>query len=71
MNAVQENSCIDCLHCKVSATSTKNCKMCFCSETKKKVWHKIAHWEEKKVCKKFVDLSKDELPRLPLLKKKV
>jgi hypothetical protein len=67
---MEDKNCTDCLHCKVSATSTKNKKMCFCSETKKKARHKIAHWKEKTVCKKFIDLSNDELPRLPLLKKR-
>jgi hypothetical protein len=63
-------NCVDCLHCRVSAKSTKNKQMCFCSETKKKKRHKIKHWKEQKVCRKFVDLSDDELPRLPLLRKR-
>jgi hypothetical protein len=50
-------SCIDCLHCKVSAKSTKNNRLIFCAETKKKQNHKEKYWLAKKVCKKFEDMS--------------
>jgi hypothetical protein len=70
MKEEKPNNCTDCLHCKVSAKSTKNKKMCFCSETKKQERHKIQYWKEKKVCRKFFDLSDDELPRLLLLRKR-
>jgi len=45
-------TCFDCLHCKVSAKS-KNLRLCFCAETKKKVNHKDDFWLKKPVCKKF------------------
>jgi len=49
-------TCFDCLHCKVSAKSTKNCRLCFCSETRKKERHKERYWLSRLVCKKFVDM---------------
>ena len=66
----ENKTCVDCLHCKVSATSTKNRRMCFCSLTKAKERHKLTHWQNKKVCKKFFDMSVDEVKRPPLLKKR-
>jgi hypothetical protein len=63
-------TCLDCLHCKVSAKSKKTCRMCYCSETKKKERHRITHWQKKKVCKKFSDMSVDEIKRQPILKKR-
>jgi hypothetical protein len=50
-------SCFDCLHCKVSAKSTKNCRLCFCAETKNKERHKETFWLTRKLCKKFNDIT--------------
>lgn len=50
-------TCFDCLHCKVSANSTKNCRLCFCAKTKAKERHKEPYWLKKSVCKKFEDMS--------------
>jgi hypothetical protein len=64
----KEKNCSDCLHCKVSAKS-KLITLCFCAETKKKARRKIKHWQEKKVCRKFYDMTVDEGRRQPLIKK--
>ena len=48
-------NCFDCLYCKVSAKS-KNHRLCFCAETKKKERHKDSYWLKKPVCKKFEDM---------------
>jgi hypothetical protein len=53
----KKNSCFDCLHCKVSAKSTRNCKLYFCAKTKKKANHKEPFWTKRKVCRKFDDMS--------------
>jgi len=50
-------NCFDCLHCKVSSESTEDCRLCFCSQTKKKVKHKDNFWLNKKPCDDFFDLS--------------
>jgi len=52
-----KKTCFDCLHCKVSAKSTKNCRFCFCAETAKKEKHKEPFWIDKQICKKFEDMS--------------
>ena len=49
--------CVDCLHCKVSAKSTKNRRLCYCAESKKKERHREPYWVEKKVCHEFEDMS--------------
>jgi len=58
---VTENSsmkkCTDCLNCKVSATSTKNRRLCFCSEDKQKTKHLEIYFIRKTVCKNFSDMS--------------
>jgi len=51
-----KKSCIDCLHCKVCAMSTKNSRLCFCSKTKNKERDLEIFWRNKNVCKKFVDM---------------
>ena len=52
-----KKTCADCLHCKVSAKSKENRLLCFCAETEKKVRHKEPYWLERKVCKKFEDMT--------------
>ena len=53
----EKKTCFDCLHCKVSAKSTKNCRLCFCIKAEKKANHKEAYWFNKKLCKHFEDMS--------------
>ena len=53
----EKKNCLDCLHCKVSAKSTRNCRLCFCAETGKKEKHKEPYWIIKPVCKKFTDMA--------------
>ena len=50
-------TCIDCLYCKVSRTSTEKKRLCFCSEKKKKVNHTEKYWLEKKPCSEFEDMT--------------
>jgi hypothetical protein len=52
-----EKTCFDCLHCKVSAKSTKYCRLCFCAEAEVKKNHKETYWLAKPVCEKFDDMS--------------
>jgi hypothetical protein len=53
----EKKSCVDCLYCKVSAKSTKNNRLIYCAETKKKENHKEPYWLVKTVCKKFEDMT--------------
>ena len=50
-------TCFDCLHCKVSAKSKINRRLCFCSETVKKKRHLEPYWVKKPVCGNFEDMS--------------
>ena len=52
-----QKTCLDCLYCKVSARSTVNCRLCFCSQTAKKERHKEPYWLNKKPCVDFEDMS--------------
>jgi hypothetical protein len=54
---IEAKTCFDCLHCKVSAKSTANVRLCFCSETKSKKLRIEAYWLDKKLCTKFNDMS--------------
>jgi len=49
-------TCVDCLHCKVSAISMEQERLCFCSFSKKQKLHKETYWTDKKVCEKFHDM---------------
>jgi len=53
----KRKKCTDCLNCKVSSTSTKDKKLCFCSQAKNKKYLTLAYWITKKVCKKFEDMT--------------
>ena len=57
MRETKKGTCLDCLHCKVSAKSTANNRLCFCSETEKKKRHKEPYWLAKKVCQEFEDVE--------------
>jgi hypothetical protein len=52
-----KKTCADCLHCKVSKKSTKESRMCFCSEKKKRTNHIETYWLVKKPCDEFEDMS--------------
>jgi len=52
-----QKTCLDCLFCKVSAKSTANCRLCFCSQKEKKELHKEPYWLAKKLCVYFADMS--------------
>jgi len=52
-----KKTCFDCLYCKVSAKSTAKCRLCFCSETRKKGKHKDSYWLTRAICKKYEDMS--------------
>ena len=52
-----KKNCGDCLHCKVACISTKDNKLCFCSQAKKKIYFTLAYWITKKVCKNFEDMT--------------
>ena len=62
----KEKTCVDCLHCKVSARSRKNNRLCFCAEKAKREQHKETYWLTKPACKKFIDMVEIK-PRRPLL----
>jgi len=52
-----QKTCLDCLHCKVSAKSTAKCRLCFCAMSTKKERHKEAYWLVKKLCGYFEDMT--------------
>jgi hypothetical protein len=56
MVKIKEQFCVDCLFCKVSVKSTKNNRLCYCSESKSKQNHKEKHWAEKKICDNFYNM---------------
>jgi hypothetical protein len=57
MAAKKERFCGDCLHCKVSARSTKNKRLCFCGNKKSPRNHREQFWLAQKPCKAFVDMG--------------
>jgi len=71
-----QKTCLDCLYCKVSAKSTANCRLCFCSLKDVQKRHKEPYWLAKTPCEDFEDMT-DNRPvsrilfpakkRLPLL----
>jgi hypothetical protein len=54
---MKKKTCLDCLYCKVSARSTVNCRLCFCSQKKVQVRHKEKYWLMKKLCGEFADMT--------------
>jgi hypothetical protein len=52
-----KKSCLDCLYCKVSVRSTKNRRLCFCSQTVKKEKHREPFWRSKRLCDGFDDMT--------------
>jgi len=52
-----QKTCLDCLNCKVSAKSTPNCRLCFCSLKENQIRHKEKYWLKNKLCDFFEDMS--------------
>jgi hypothetical protein len=58
MRTKKAKTCLDCLHCKVSASSKRNCRWCFCDVSKNQLRYQEIYWQTKrKVCKKFDDMA--------------
>jgi hypothetical protein len=71
MAKAKNKTCIDCLHCKVSANSTPYMRLCYCAKEGKEAQHRELFWLEKKVCGEFNNMgSRIRLlaSRPPLLK---
>jgi hypothetical protein len=50
-------TCLDCLHCKVSAKSTEKLRLCFCGMAENHKNHKEPYWAGKKVCNAFESME--------------
>ena len=57
MTKAKKQTCLDCLHCKVSAKSTVNRRLCFCAKGKKEVRHREPFWLAKKLCEEFENMG--------------
>jgi hypothetical protein len=68
----KNKTCLNCLHCKVSAKSTANNRLCYCVKEGKKVQPQEPYWAERKACGEFDSMgsriTKPRVPRAPLLK---
>jgi hypothetical protein len=53
MKKIKSKTCLNCLHCKVSAKSTANNRLCYCGIADKVKKHKEFYWLTKKVCNAF------------------
>ena len=70
MKSKKNKTCVDCLHCKVSAVSAKNRTLCFCAVKNRGQRRNEAYWREKRACGRFEDMSVIDIPRRPLLRKR-
>jgi hypothetical protein len=73
MSEAKKESCLDCLHCKVSAKSTVNARLCYCAKEGKEVRPLEPFWAEKEVCEAFDSMgdciiTPPRILRRPLLK---
>ena len=74
MKEAKEETCLDCLHCKVSAKSTEQQRLCFCEMAENVKTHKEVYWLGKKVCNAFdsmgyhIPTPPPKTARKPLLK---
>jgi hypothetical protein len=71
MKKTKNKTCIDCLHCKVSAKSTANNRLCYCAKERKETQPQDPFWSERKVCGEFSSMGKritTSPRRAPLLK---
>jgi hypothetical protein len=57
MAKARNRRCLDCLHCKVSAKSTVNVRLCYCGKAEKAKNHKEFFWLVKKVCNAFESMD--------------
>jgi ribosomal protein L34E len=57
LKKTKHQSCIDCLHCKVSVKSMVNRRLCFCAMSKTKKRHQEPYWLGKKTCEDFDDMG--------------
>ena len=57
MKEEKKGTCLDCLHCKVSAKSTENRRLCFCAKGKKEVRHREPFWIAKNLCEDFENME--------------
>jgi hypothetical protein len=53
----EKRKCTDCLHCKVYASSTEECRLCFCVVIGRKAILNELYWRNKSVCQKFSDMA--------------
>ena len=60
MKKTKGQTCIDCLHCKVSAKSTTNNRLCFCGMAENAKNHKEFYWLIRKVCNAFVCMDQEK-----------
>jgi hypothetical protein len=58
MKTAKNKNCIDCLHCKVSARSTANNRLCYCAKEGKEVHPQEPFWLEKNVCGEFDSMGR-------------
>jgi hypothetical protein len=71
MAKTKNETCLDCLHCKVSAKSTADVRLCYCVKEGKEARPQEPFWLEKKVCGEFDNMGPHITPhsfRRPLLK---
>jgi hypothetical protein len=71
LKKTNKETCLDCLHCKVSAKSTEKQRLCFCAMAENAKNHKELYWFGKKVCNAFDSMGPYITPhssRKPLLK---
>jgi hypothetical protein len=53
MKKTKDQTCIDCLHCKVSVKSTADRRLCYCGMAENVKTHKEVYWFVKKPCNAF------------------
>jgi hypothetical protein len=69
MSEAKKETCLDCLHCKVSAKSTAHVRLCYCVKAGKGIQRQEPYWSERKVCGAFDSMGPCiATPRSPLLK---
>jgi hypothetical protein len=69
----KNKTCIECFHCKVSAKSTENRRLCFCAKEGTETRPQEPFWVEKEVCGAFEGMGsrvtlRPRAFKVPLLK---
>jgi hypothetical protein len=54
---MKKQTCLDCLHCKVSASSTRNGRLCFCAAARVREDDLDKYFLNKPLCGKFEDMT--------------